>query len=171
MKRLTLDMTAIRDATFVDRERHDVAVQILDLANRGELELGVPPQGWLADLAGNFSGDLAERVQGLLTRHGVVELPQVARLSDVTFPGQNLFPGAYVVGIHEAWDAVASQWNGPGKRPGDFDRWYVESHILGLRDFLITDDLALRTMCNRLRGEHDVPVHAARLCAFVAGCA
>jgi len=31
-----------------------------------------------------------------------------------------------------------------GGLPGDFDRCYVESHLLGDRDILLTDDLALR---------------------------
>jgi len=132
--------------------------------------LGVPPQGWLADVRGQFSDELAERVHRLLARPGVVELSQVARLSDVTFPGEDLLPGASVAGFHEAWNAIIADWNGPGKRPGDFDRWHVESHILDDRDILVTDDLALRTMCNRLRKEHGFDVHAESLEAFVARC-
>ena len=117
MKRLTLDMTAIRDATYEEREHHRDALRLLELAERGDVELGVPPQGSLADLRGQF-GELAEQVQGLLARPGIVGLPQVARLYDVTFPGQNLLPSAYVEGFHEAWDAIAADWNGPGQRPG-----------------------------------------------------
>lgn len=168
VKRLTLDMTAIRDATYDDRERHGDALRLLELAECGEVEVGVPPQGSLADLRGQFGGELAGRVQGLLARPGVVGLAQVARLSEVTFPGDNLLPGAHVDGFHEAWDAIAGDWNGPGKRPGDFDRWYVESHLLGGRDVLLTDDLALRTMCDRLRNEHGFSVHAESLSSYVA---
>jgi hypothetical protein len=168
VKRLTLDMTAIRDATYDDRERHGDARRLLKLAERGEVELGVPPQGSLADLRGQFGGELAERVQRLLAQPGVIGLPQLARLSDVTFPGDNLLPGAYVDGFHKAWDAIAAEWNGPGTRPGDFDRWYVESHLLGGRDILVTDDLPLRTMCDRLRNEHGFPVHAEPLSGYVA---
>jgi hypothetical protein len=161
-------MTAIRDATYDDREMHGDALRLLELAERGEVELGVPPQGSLADLRGQFGGELAKRLQALLARPGVVGLPQVARLSDVTFPGDNLLPGAYVDGFHEAWDAIALNWNGPGKRPGDFDRWYVESHLLGRRDVLVTDDLALRTMCDRLSNDHGFPVRAESLRTYVA---
>jgi hypothetical protein len=168
VKRLTLDMTAIRDATYEDREHHGDALRLLELAERGDVELGVPPQGSLADLRGQFGGELAERVQGLLARPGVVGLPQVARLSEVTFPGAGLLPGAYVDGFHEAWDAIAAHWNGPGQRPGDFDRWYVESHVLAGRETLITDDLGLKTMCDRLRNEHGFPVHAESLRSYVA---
>jgi hypothetical protein len=168
VKRLTLDMTAIRDATDGERERHDDAQRLLKLAERGEVELGVPPQGSLADPRGRFGGDLAERVQGLLARPGIVGLPQVARLSDVTFLGGNLFLGAYVEGFHEAWDDIIPDWNGPGKRPGDVDRWYVESPLLGGRDILLTDDLALRTMCDRLRNEHGFAVHAESIKTYVA---
>jgi hypothetical protein len=170
MKRLTLDMTAIRDATYEEREHHRDALRLLELAERGDVELGVPPQGSLADLRGQFGGELAEQVQGLLARPGIVGLPQVARLSDVTFPGQNLLPSAYVEGFHEAWDAIAADWNGPGQRPGEFDRWYVESHVLGDRDVLITDDQGLRTMCDRLRNEHGLAVHAESVRSCAAHC-
>jgi hypothetical protein len=167
MKRLTLDMTAIRDATFDDRERHGLALTLLGLAERGEVELGVPPQGWLADLRGRFGDDLARRVESLLARPGVVGLPQVARLSDVTFLGDDLVPGASVDGLHEAWDAIYADWNGPGRRPRDFDRWYVESHLMGSRDVFLTDDGGLQTMCDRLRDERDFGVYAESLRTFV----
>jgi hypothetical protein len=163
-------MTAIRDAAYDERERHDDAQALLKHAEQGELELGVPPQGWLADVRGEFGGELAERVRRLLTRHGVVELAQVARLSDVTLPGVNLLPGAYVEGFHEAWNAIVADWNGPGRCPGDFDRWYVESHLLDERDVFLTDDLGLRSMCHRLREEHGFAAHAQSLTAYVARC-
>jgi hypothetical protein len=167
MERLTIDMTVIRDATYDDRDRHDEALTLLQMAEQGEVELGVPPQGSLADLRGRFGGELAEHVRDLLARPGVVGLPPVARLSDVTFPSEDLFPGAYVDGFNEAWNAVVSSWNGPGKRPGSFDRWYVESHLIGRRDVLLTDDLALRTMCDRLQSEHGLPVRAESLAGYV----
>jgi hypothetical protein len=170
VKSLTLDMTAIRDAAYDERERHDDAQILLKRAERGEVELGVPPQGWLADVRGQFDGALAERVQGLLARPGVVELAQVARLSDVTFPGEKLLPGTYVEGFQEAWNAIAADWNGPGERPKDFDRWYVESHLLDGRDVLLTNDLGLRTMCDRLRKERGLAVHAESLEDYVARC-
>jgi len=84
-------MTAIRDAMYDDREQHGDALRLLEAAERGDVELGVPPQGSLADLRGRFGGELAGRVQALLARPGVVALPQVARLSDVTFPGEDFY--------------------------------------------------------------------------------
>lgn len=160
-------MTALRDATEDGRPGHGAALKLLELAERGEVELGVPPQGSLADLAGRFGGGLDERVKSLLKLPGVVGLPQIARLSDITFPSPTLIPGAYVDGFSEAWNAVATSWNGPGHRPGAFDRWYVESHLLGARDVLLTDDRGLRTMCNRL-GEHGFRVEAESLLRYVA---
>ena len=163
-------MTAIRDATEDDRLRHGDAVRLLELAERGDVELGVPPQGWLADLRGEFGGELAKRVEALLGMPGVVGLPQIARLSDVTFPSPNLFPGAYVDGFSEAWHAVAASWHGPGHRPGAFDRWYIESHLFGARDVVLTDDDGLRTMCDRLGGEHGFQVEAESvLSSWLAG--
>ena len=161
-------MTAIRDAMYDDRERHGDALRLLAAAERGDVELGVPPQGSLADLRGQFDGELAERVQALLARPGVVALPQVARLSDVTFLGEDLLLGAYVDGFQEAWNAIAANWRGPGKRPGNFDRWYVETHLLDGRDVFLTDDAGLRTACDRLRDEYGFPVCAESLRDYVA---
>jgi hypothetical protein len=90
---VTLDMTAIRDAVEEGRAQHAEGLTLLALAERGEVELGVPPQGALADLHGQFGGDLAQQIRALLTRPGVVELPQIARPSDVTFPSVTLWPG------------------------------------------------------------------------------
>ena len=168
MNRLTLDMTAIRDAMYDDRERHGDALRLLEAAERRDVELGVPPQGWLADVRGQFGGELAERVRALLARPGVVALPQVARLSDVTFPAEDLLPGAYVDGFPEAWDAIAANWRGPGTRPGNFDRWYVESHLLNGRDVFLTDDVGSRTICTRLRDEYGFPIYAESLRDYVA---
>jgi hypothetical protein len=95
-------MTAIRDLVYEDRERHAEALTLLKQAAAGIVELGVPPQGSLADLHGQFGGDLAKRIEELLSKPGVVGLPQIARVSEVTFPSESLFPGAYVKGFSEA---------------------------------------------------------------------
>jgi hypothetical protein len=50
----------------------------------------------------------------------------------------------------------------------DVSKWYVESHVLGGRDALITDDLGLRTMCDRLRDEHGLAVHAESVVGYSA---
>jgi SAM-dependent methyltransferase len=110
MARLTLDMTAVRDIAYKDGARHSDAVKLLALAEREEVELGIPPRGTLADLGGQFGSDLAARIADLATRPGVGGLPQLARLSEVTFPGENLFPGYFVAGSTEPWDRVVSTW-------------------------------------------------------------
>lgn len=168
--RATLDMTAIRDLVDERRPRHADALKLLVAAQEGNLELGVPPQGWLADLGDERSGELAQQIPALLTRPGVVELPQIARLSDVTFPSDTLLPGAYVEGFSEAWDAVVSDWKThQGRCPGDLDRWYVESHLKSGAAVFLTEDRALRAMCDRLRTEHGLLIHAESLTAFAAG--
>jgi hypothetical protein len=69
-----------------------------------------------------------------------------------------------VDGFTDAWDRVSATWKThQGKRPGGFDRWYVESHIAGWRDVLVTDDEPLRVMCDRLRAEHGLVVRTEAL--------
>lgn len=163
--RLTLDMTAIWDITK-EGERHAAGLKLLEMAGAGRVEIAIPPQGTLADLHGNFEGELARRVEQLRSRDGVVELPQLAYPSDVTFPGNNLVPGYRVEGLHEAWDKA---WKShEDSRPGDADRWYVESHIAAKRDVLITDDGALLALCRRLREEHGFAIEAESLPEYVA---
>jgi hypothetical protein len=166
---VTLDMTAIRDLLHDDRERHREGLALLALAAEGIVELAVPPQGTLADLRGQWEGDLAVDLRTVSTLPGVVPLPQLARLSDVTFPSENLHPGYYVEGFDEAWGRVVATWKThQGRCPGAADRWYVESHLAAHRDVLITDDQALRIMCDRLRNEHGLAVHAEGLTSYVA---
>jgi len=45
MERLTLDMTAIRDALENGRPNHHAGQMLLRLSAAGDVELGVPPQG------------------------------------------------------------------------------------------------------------------------------
>jgi hypothetical protein len=167
--RATIDTNVIRAAVDENRTGHADASRLLAAAARGDVKLAVPPQGSLADLHGQYEGDLAGHIQALLAKPGVVELPQVARLSDVTFPAEDLFPGHFVARFDEAWDAVAADWKThQGACPGDEDRWYVESHLLAGNDVLTTDDRALRAMCDRLRVEHGLAVTAESLSEFAA---
>jgi hypothetical protein len=167
--RLTLDMTAIRDLVDEERERHGDSLKLLEMADAGRVEIAIPPQGTLADLHGEFDGELARQVEQLRSREGVVELPQLAYLSDVTFPGKNLLPGYGVAGLHEAWRTVVESWKThEGRCPGDTDRWYVESHIAAARDLLITEDGPLRALCRRLRKEHGFAIEAESLSEYVA---
>jgi hypothetical protein len=167
--RATIDMNLIRAALDRERAGHADASRLLDAAARGDVELAVPPQGSLADLHGQYDGDLAKDIEALLAKTGVVELPQVARLSNVTFPSENLFPGHVVAGFDEAWNAVAADWTThQGACPGAEDRWYVESHVLASNDVLVTDDRALRAMCDRLRVEHGLAIASESLSDFAA---
>jgi hypothetical protein len=164
VNRVTIDMNVIRASLDRNRGGHADASRLLDAAARGNVELAVPPQGSLADLHGQYDGDLARDIDALLTKPGVVGLPQVARFSDVTFPSETLFPGHFLAGFDEAWDAVAADWKThQGACPGAEDRWYVESHLLAANDVLATDDRALRTMCDRLREEHGLAIAAESL--------
>ena len=87
----------------------------------------------------------------------------------MTFPAENLFPGHFVAGFDEACNAVAAAWKThQGACPGAADRWYVESHVLASNDVLVTDDGALRAMCDRLRVEHGLAVSAESLSEFAA---
>src|SRR5688572_1413391 len=95
-------MIVIRDGAHSDRERHSDAQTLLTHAERGELELGAPSHGWLADVCGQFGGEFADRVRGLLAWPGVVEPPQVARLLNVMFLVENLVLDLTSM-IQEAW--------------------------------------------------------------------
>jgi hypothetical protein len=169
MVRATIDMNVIRASLDPVRASHADASKLVDGAAGGHVELAVPPQGSLADLHGQYDGDLARAIRGLLSRPGVVELPQVARVSEVTFPSDSLFPGHFVAGFDQAWSAIVADWKThQGACPGAEDRWYVESHLLAGNDFFVTDDRALRAMCDRLRVEHGLAVTAASLSDFAA---
>jgi len=165
----TFDMSVLRAALDPSEGGHEDAVGLLELAGGDVLEIGVPPQGARADFGGDMATPKAQRVLALLAGPGVVELRQLAVPSDVTYPGPNFFPEEPIEGFAEAWSAVEADWHGPGHKPGDQDRWYVESHVARRRDVLVTDDEGMRTMCRRLRDEHgfnitveSLPEYAAR---------
>jgi hypothetical protein len=131
------------------------------LAESGEVELILAPQGHRDDAP---TGRLAEQIADLIGKRRVRQARQLARLSDVTYPSEQLFPGQYVNGFSEAWCAVLDSWRtDEAKRPGDKDRWHVETHILEGADVFITDDRPLLVMCRRLREDHAIPVVAMRL--------
>lgn len=161
-------MNVIRASLDSERDGYAAASKLLLAADRGEIKLAVPPQGALADLHGQYAGALAGAINALLARPGVVELPQVARISEVTFPAGNLFPGQFLPGFDVAWNAVANDWKThQGACPGATDSWYVESHLLAGNNVLVTDDRALRAMCDRLCVEHRFEVVAESLTEFV----
>jgi hypothetical protein len=147
---------------------HEDALRLVGLAGEGALEIAVPPQGVRADYRGDMTTPEAKRVSALLANDGVVELRQLAIPSRFTFPGKDFFPEEPVDGFAEAWAAVEADWNGPGTKPNEQDRWYVESHVARGRDVLVTNDKGMRTMCRRLREEHGFDVLAERLADYAA---
>lgn len=146
---------------------HADATKVLAAAVRGDAALAVPPQGVLADLHGNFYGELAFDLRALLARPGFIRLPQLSWLSNVTFPGAGLYPGNYYPRFGEAWTAISTHWKThQGKCPGDEDRWYVEAHLCAHNAVIVTDDVPLRVMCERLRSEQGIEVVATSLANF-----
>jgi hypothetical protein len=164
----TFDMSVLRTALDANRAGHGDAVRLLTLAAEGSLQIGVPPQGARADFGGDMTTPQALRVLALLAAPGIVELRQLAVPSDVTYPAADFFPETPVEGFAAAWAAIAADWNGPGHKPGDQDRWYVESHVARDRDVLVTDDQGMQTMCRRLRDEHGIDVTAQSLADYAA---
>lgn len=90
--RLTIDATVARDYLDARRERHARAVELVELARKGAVELSTAPQGYRLDA----SGDLAEQLRAMFANEGVTQAPQLAYASDVRYPSFNLIPGAYV---------------------------------------------------------------------------
>jgi hypothetical protein len=88
-ERLTIDATLARDYLDPERKRHALAAELFDLARRGEVELSTAPQGYRLDV----SGDLGEQVREAFDREDVPQARQIARVSEVTFPGEDLIVG------------------------------------------------------------------------------
>jgi hypothetical protein len=145
-ERLTIDQTVAIDLLDPDAERSAQAIELLDLFRRGEIELAVAPQGYRLERR----GDLTEQIREAFDREGMVQARQVARVSEVTFPGEDLFPGHYVEGFAEACEQIAADWP---KAPGSADRFHVETHMAEGRDVFVTDDRRLLVLCRRLREE------------------
>jgi hypothetical protein len=158
-QRASIDTTVIRDLLDEERPQHILAVKLFELADTGELELVIAPQGHRDDV---WEGDLKEEIQGLADSGRLAESEQVSRVSEVT-----LLPfiiGHYSEGFDEAWGAVLAGWKThEGKLPGDKDRWHVETHLLDPAEIFITDDGPLLVMCRRLREEHGLTINAMRL--------
>ena len=91
-ERLTIDLTVARDYLAVDderrRERHEQAVLLFALFRAGEVELAIAPQGHRLDA----EGDLAEQLRAMLVDEGVEEAPQLAYVSEVTYPAETFTP-------------------------------------------------------------------------------
>jgi hypothetical protein len=169
-ERLTIDITVARDYLAVAdeqrRERHERAVELFELAGRGEVELVVAPQGYRLDV----EGELAEQLRAVFSEEGVSLARQLAYPSEVTFPGEDLIVGAFVPGFADAWNQIVATWESHKERkpPGDADRFHVETHVWEGRDYFITDDQPLLAMCRRLRSEHGIAIEAVTVADYLA---
>lgn len=164
-ERLTIDVNIARDFLESTRSGHADAVVLFRLARDGLVELAFAPQGYALDVI----GELSDRLRAILEIENTREAPQIAYASEVTFPSEDLFPGAYVQGFSEAWRTVASTWHThQGKVPQDQDRLHVETHVHAERDVFLTSDKSLIKMCDRLRDEHGIPISASSLAEYLS---
>jgi hypothetical protein len=167
-ERVTIDVTVVRDYLDGTRPRHLDARALFLLARGGSIEIEVAPQGYRTDVRG---GALERQISAFLDSEGIRESPQVARVSEVTYPSETLFPGACIERLPKAWDDVLAKWkSSDGRRgPGPQDRWHVETHLVAHRDVFVTDDGPLLAMCRRLSVEHHISIRAMRLADYIEG--
>jgi hypothetical protein len=164
---LTVDVTVARDYLDDGRPRHVFAVRLFELARQGTVALAIASSGYNYDV--HVDGQqLSKDLHKMIQRESIVETVQLPYPGPGTFPGSTLVPGHGFPELHPAWDAVSADWRGPGTKPNSNDRMHVETHLLEGRDLFVTDDKGLLTMCQRLRDEHDVAIHATRLEECVA---
>jgi hypothetical protein len=163
--RLTIDLNVARDFLDPRRSGHQAAVELFAL-NGKEVELAIGPQGRLLDAP---DGGLRRELDEMFRREKVVQLHQLARLSEATFPSEELFPGQVVSGFEEAWAKVIDTWKtSDGRAPAHPDDFHVEAHLLEGRDTFVTADRALREMCRRLGEEHGIEVEAMTVADYLA---
>jgi hypothetical protein len=164
-ERLTIDANVALDYLRPKRAGHDHAVALFELARRGEVELATAPQGYRLDAR---QGDLARQLQAAFASEGVGQARQVARVSEVTFPGEDLFPGHYDERFAEAWDQIAGGWPSHERKPPRLaDRFHVETHLLDKRDAFLTADKPLLTMIRRLNEEHGFAIVAMTVAEYL----
>lgn len=164
-EQLTIDINIARDYLDSRRRGHVDAVVLFDLARSGFVELATAPQGYRLDVQGTLSTQL----RSLLNSEGVLWLPQVARVSKATYPSKNLYPGAYISYLPEAWNSITAKWQSHERKPPQGEDFlHIETHMVARRDIFITNDKALITMCNRLRSEHNVEISAKTLRDYLA---
>lgn len=162
-ERLTIDASVAIDYLDREQDRHALAVELFELAERGEVELATAPQGYRLDLRKGRAA--AEQLRAAFERQEVgQQARQIARVSEVTYVGEDLIVGHYVEGFVEAWAAIAEGWR---RAPKPADRFHVETHIAEGRDMFLTDDKRLLTMCRRLREEHGFPIVAMSLADYL----
>lgn len=158
-QRLTIDLTVARDYLNGRPEARELFAR----ARHGEVELAAASSGYVVELW----GDLEKQIGEMLDAEGVSGTAQLA-YPNVMYPGKNAFPGAYVAGLRQAWDAILADWKThEGGKPEDEDWLHVETHVMEKRDVFITDDDDLRVMCRRLHEERGFEVQAMSLAEYL----
>ena len=161
--RASVDVTVVRDLLDQRRRGHQSAKKLFDLQDVGAVDLTIAPQGHRDDVP---EGPLEKQVRVLVASGRLAESSQLAYISEVTITPFVI--GAGVPGFTEAWDTVIQDWkSSDGKPPGDKDRWHAETHVHEGADVFVTSDRALRNMCRRLREEHDIPIVAMDMEAYL----
>jgi hypothetical protein len=166
LERLTIDTTVARDLLDPDRPRHSVAQKIAGMAEAGAVEIAVAPQGHRFD----YKPDLVQALQGAFPRARIIELPQLAYLSEETYPSETLYPGNYDLDFGKALRDVSTSWDSDrhGKGPPEEkDAWHLETHVTEKRDVFITDDRGVLNAVERLNTEHGYTINAMRLEEYV----
>jgi hypothetical protein len=149
------------------RKDYADALKLLELHRSGEVELAAASSGYLIDTT-KLPGELWERMRTLFAEEGISDTAQLA-YPGVLVPGPNLFPGAAVEGLAEAWYEVLANWRShEGAKPHDPDRLHVETHVMERRDVFITKERGLVAMCRRLRVEYDFDVEAMTVADYLA---
>jgi hypothetical protein len=172
LERLTIDTTVILDLLNSSRARHANALRLVAMAEAGEVEIGVAPQGSRFDEDPD-RGDFIEQLRRAFPRAGIVELAQLSYLSDETyFPldlgNDNLAFGKALQEVCGSWD---SDRHGQGP-PLEEDAWHLETHVTEKRDVFLTNDGeksgGVLSAVERLNDEHGFTINAMRLEEFVA---
>jgi predicted nucleic acid-binding protein len=160
-ERLTIDASVWIDYRDDESDRHPLARSLFALAERGEIQLWAAPQGYRLDLT---RADSAEQLSEAFECEEVRPARQVARVSEVTFVGEDLIVGQHVERFVEAWASIAEGWP---KAPGPADRFHVETHLVEERDVFITDDRRLLKMCRLLNDQHGFSIVAMSLAEYL----
>lgn len=163
-QRLTIDVNVARDFLDAARPGHGDAVELFRLARERVVDLAAAPQGYAIDV----HGALSEQLNTLFEDEKVVWTPQLAYASELTYPSDDLYPGAYVEDLAGSWAEVVTTWRShEGKVPQPQDLWHVETHINAGRDVFLTSDKPLLAMCKRLRIEHGVVITAMSITDYL----
>lgn len=165
-ERLTIDVMVARDYLDAERDGHARSRALFGLARSGEVELALATSGYVIDVL-RHEGELAEQVRALLESESVVSTAQLS-YPGVMYP--DAYPGAFVEGLREAWDAVLERWDAhthEGRPPERADALHIETHIMEGRDVFLTEERGLLAMCRRLR-QHGFAVEAMRVDDYLA---